>query len=169
MKKQFNAVKYEMYPWLKDIHRDAHSQPFTNLGQAFASFFKGNGRRPRFHKKGRKDSFYVSNDKLRIDGRRVRLPVVGWVRLTEALRFPGKIMSATVKRVADRWFISIAVDVGEISKKRKSHGTVGVDLGIATMATLSTGEKIAGHRALESALFRLRRLSRSHARKQKGC
>ena len=34
LKKQFNAIKYEEFPWIAEIHRDAHAQPFTNLGTA---------------------------------------------------------------------------------------------------------------------------------------
>src|SRR5215467_15874529 len=40
LKKQWNAMKYERYPWLADIHRDAHAQPFANLQKAFATFFQ---------------------------------------------------------------------------------------------------------------------------------
>src|SRR5215471_382666 len=40
LKQQWNAIKYDQYPWLADIHRDAHAQPFTNLQAAFAAFFQ---------------------------------------------------------------------------------------------------------------------------------
>ena len=44
-------------------------------------------------------------------GQRVRLPVMGWVKLSEELRFSGKALSATVRRVADGWFVSVSVSV----------------------------------------------------------
>ena len=165
---QFNAIKYEQFPWISSIHKDAHARPFVDLGKAFVGFFKKTSKRPKFHKKGRRDSFYVANDRLEIRQRKIKLPIVGWVRLTEALRFSGKIMSAVVSRTADRWFVSIAVDVGDFHKDRTADGVVGVDLGLTTLATLSTGEKIPGPKALKSNLDRLRRLSRAHSRKQKG-
>ena len=40
LKKQWNAIKYERYPWLAEVHRDAHAQPFTNLGAAFHAFLQ---------------------------------------------------------------------------------------------------------------------------------
>ena len=40
IKKEFNAIKYQQYPWLTEIHRDAHAEPFNNLGRAWAKFFK---------------------------------------------------------------------------------------------------------------------------------
>ncbi len=41
LKLQWNAIKHEHYPWVHDVHRDAHAQPFTNLGDAFHRFFTG--------------------------------------------------------------------------------------------------------------------------------
>jgi putative transposase len=169
LKAQFNAIKYDLYPWLKDIHRDAHSQPFANLHKAFSAFFNGTTARPKFKKKGKcRDSFYVANDRLTVDGFRVRLPKIGWVRLREELRFSGKIMGAVVSRKADRWFISIQVDVGEYRRERTGDGVVGIDLGLTTFATISTGEKVLAPKPLKKFLRRLRLRQRSLSRRQKG-
>ena len=124
---------------------------------------------PQFKKKGKStDSFYVANDKLSLSKKSARLPVIGHIKLRESLRFDGKIMGATVKRVADAWFLVVQVAVDELQKPRIADGVVGVDLGITTLATLSTGEKVTGPRALKSNLKRLKRISRWHSRKQKG-
>ena len=121
LKVAFNATKYQRWPWMKGIHRDAHSQPFTNLQRAFSAFFKKTAKHPTFKKRGKaRDSFYVANDKMSVDGFSVRLPVIGGVRLTEALRYAGKVMSATVSRECDRWFIAIAVDVRVRDCRRRS-------------------------------------------------
>jgi putative transposase len=90
--------------------------------------------------------------------------------MRESLRFTGKIMSATVSRVADRWFVSITVETQDDLRlpKAKNQGAVGVDLGVAALATLSTGEAIPGPKAHKALLSRLRRLSRSLSRKKKG-
>jgi putative transposase len=80
LKKQFNALKYEQFPWLRNVHRDAHSQPFADLADAWHYFFTGQNDRPVFKKKGKtRDSFYVANDKLRLQGPQVKLPKIGWV------------------------------------------------------------------------------------------
>jgi putative transposase len=68
LKRQWNAIKYQQYPWLVDIHRDAHAQPFANLHAAFKAFFQNLKERkagktarqvgyPTFKKKGVHDSF----------------------------------------------------------------------------------------------------------------
>ena len=172
LKKQFNAIKYDLYPWLKDIHRDAHAQPFAHLGKAWSTFFADikAGRRahePRFKKKGRcRDSFYVANDKFSLDGKQIRLPKIGAVAMTEALRFEGKVLGATVSRSAERWFVAIQVDVLEHQtlRPRAGHGVVGVDLGIKAAAITSAGDAFEAPRPLKAALRRLkirsRRLSR---------
>ncbi len=172
LKKQFNATKYEDYPWIKDIHRDAHAQPFANLGKAANRFFSDmkagkEAHKPQFKKKGKcEDSFYIANDKFAVEGLRIKLPKIGWIRMTEPLRFTGKILCATVSRIADRWFVSIQVNVPDAvaRKKRTSHHVIGVDLGIKTAVVLSTGEGIDSPKPLGGALRRLkirqRRLSR---------
>lgn len=183
LKKQFNTIKYvhadwldsEGRPWLRLIHRDAHAQPFAHLAKAWTTYVaKRKAGKPAyppcFKKKGKcRDSFYVANDKFRVEGKCAILPKVGRVALAEVLRFPGKIMGGTVSRTADHWFLSIQVDVsdGVALQHRSKNGVAGVDLGVSVAATLSTGEKIAAPRPLRSALRRLRIRSRRHARKMK--
>lgn len=175
LKSEFNAEKYERWPWMRGIHRDAHARPFDDLQTAFGHFFRrvraGATKVgfPQFKKKGKsKDSFYIACDKIRVNGKRVRLPKIGWVKTREALRFEGKILGATVSRTADQWHVSVQVDVGEVRKERFGDSVVGVDLGIKASATLSSGEVVEGPKALNRNLKRLRRLSRRHSRKQEG-
>ncbi len=57
LKKQFNAIKYQEFPWLKDIHRDAYAQPFAHLQKAWARYVQSLNEenavgRPQFKKKG---------------------------------------------------------------------------------------------------------------------
>lgn len=164
LKKQFNQIKYQQYPWLTEVHRDSHAQPFTYLGKAWQRFFselknKQSAHEPRFKKKGKsRDSFYVANDKFRFEEGFVYLPKIGKVALCESLRFEGKILGATVSRTADRWFIAVQVEVPEHKalKKRTGNEIVGVDLGITTAVTLSTGQKIDSPKPLKQALRRLR-------------
>jgi len=173
LKKQFNAIKYAQFPWLKDIHRDAHARPFEHLGRAWSRFFADvkAGQRahaPQFKKKGRcVDSFYVANDKFRVEARTIRLPKIGDVSMREALRLPGKILGATVSRTADRWFVAIQVEVPDTQfhRPRTGDGMVGVDLGLKAAVTLSTGETVDAPKPLKAALRRLRIRGRRVSRK----
>jgi putative transposase len=114
------------------------------------------------------DTFYISNDKCEVRGKRLRIPRLGWVRMREALRFTGVLQSAVVSRIANRWFVSVAVRLEESPRTCESQACVGVDLGVLSLATLSTGEKIEGPRPLRKLLKKLRRLSRGFSRSVKG-
>jgi putative transposase len=170
LRRQLNAIKREQFPWMLEVTKCAPQMAIIQLGQAFQNFFAGRARHPQFRKKGVHDRFTLTNDLFSIDGCRIRIPNLGWVRMREPLRFAGKLMSATISRVADRWFVSITVDTPDTSHlpQAENQGAVGVDLGVLALATLSTGEAIPGPKAHTALLVRLKRLSRSLSRKQKG-
>ncbi len=170
LRRQLNAVKREQFPWMLEVTKNAPQMAIIQLGDAFKNFFAGRAKYPQFRKKGVHDRFTLTNDQFSIDGCRIRIPNLGWVRMRESLRFAGKVMSATISRVADRWFVSITVDTVDDSHlpKAENQGAVGVDLGVSALATLSTGETIDGPKPHKALLARLQRLSRGLSRKQKG-
>lgn len=170
LRRQLNAIKREQFPWMLEVTKNAPQMAIIQLGEAFKNFFAGRAKYPKFRKKGVHDRFTLTNDQFSVEGSRIRIPALGWVRMREPLRFEGKITSATVSRVADRWFVSIAVDTQDTSHlaQAENQGAVGVDLGVSALATLSTGETITGPKPHKALLNRLRRLSRSLSRKQKG-
>ncbi|WP_282667205.1 transposase, partial [Moraxella lacunata] len=81
--------------------------------------------------------------------------------MTEHLRYNGKILSAKVFTKGGQWFVSIAVELSETTKPLpKTNKSVGIDLGITSLATLSTGEKIQAPKPLKNKLKKLQRLSK---------
>jgi putative transposase len=168
LKKEFNLIKKEEFPWILEVLRDANSQPFSNLQKAFNSFFKGISKYPTFKKKGISDSFYIANDKFKVEGKAVSIPKLGWVKMTECLGYSGKILSATVSRAADKWFVSFNVQMSITPSTCENQAVVGVDLGIKTLATLSNGEMVQGPKALRKMQKKLKRLQQSLSKKEKG-
>jgi putative transposase len=169
LQRQLNAVKRQQFPWMLEVTKNAPQIAIMQLGQAFQNFFTGRARYPRFHRKGQHDRFTLSNDQFQVEGRQLRIPKLGWVRMREALRFTGRIVSSTISRIADHWYASITVDTPDPSlPPAENQGAVGIDLGVSSLATLSTGETIAGPKALHALLQRLRRLSRALSRKARG-
>ena len=170
LRRQLNAIKREQFPWMLEVTKNAPQMAIIQLGAAFKSFFAGRAKYPQFKKKGKsRDSFTLTNDQFAIDAYRIRIPNLGLVRMRETLRFSGKILSATVSRTADQWFASITVDTDQNHlPPAENQGTVGVDLGVSALATLSTGEKVIGAKPHKALLSRLKRLSRSLSRKVKG-
>ena len=151
-----------------NVTKNAPQMAIIQFGDAFKNFFAGRARYPQFRKKGVHDRFTLTNDQFRIAGSRIRIPSLGWVQMRETLRFTGKMMSATLSRVADRWFVSITVDTQDPLSQSENQGAVGVDLGVKALATLSTGETIPGPKPHKTLLSRLRRLSRCLSRKKTG-
>lgn len=170
LRRQLNAIKREQFPWMLDVTKNAPQMAIIQLGVAFKNFFAGHAAYPAYRKRGIHDRFTLTNDQFSVDGSHIRIPNLGWVRMRETLRFTGKIMSATLSRVADRWFVSITVDTYDDSHlpKAENQGVVGVDLGVSVLATLSTGEQMIGPKAHKASLNRIKRLSRSLSRKVKG-
>jgi putative transposase len=172
LRKQLNAVKGELFPWMREVPKSVVQQAVKNLGRAFRNFFEKRAKYPKFKKKFKsRDSARFDNGPgtFRCEGKRIRLPVVGSVRMREQLRFTGRPLSATISCVAGGWFVSVAVEVEHRQPARENQAAaVGADLGVTTAVTLSTGEKLESPRPLRRLLRKLRRLSRRHSRKQKG-
>jgi len=168
LKKQLNAIKPTEFPWMYNVTKYANQQPFIHLQTAFNRFFQGTSRRPKFKKKGIHDSFYIGNDHIKLEGKQIKLPKLGWVRMRESLRFPGKVISATVSRVANKWFVSLNVELDQSPSSCNSQAGVGVDLGIKALATLSNGETFEAPKPLKIFLKKLKRMQRSLSRRKKG-
>ena len=119
-------------------------------------------------RKGVRDSFRLTGT-IRFEGRKLQQPRIGKVRIKEKREIycEGRILSVTVRRRANRWFVSVTVEVEEIPIPIREK-KVGIDLGIRTLATLSDGTTFTNPRALGSRLKKLKRISRSLSRKKKG-
>lgn len=132
-------------------------------------FLKVKPNTPDPAKKGRDDRFTLSNDQFRIDGQRIKIPNLGWVKMSEPLRFDGKTLSAKVFKKGGEWFVSVAVELAQaVMPETKTGKSIGIDLGITDLLVLSNGMKIQAPKPLKTQLAKLRRLNKSLSRKQKG-
>jgi putative transposase len=170
LRRALNAIKREQFPWMYDVSKVVVQEAIIDLGAAFGSFFAKRSKYPRFKRKDDKASFCAANEAgtFRADGKRIKLPVVGWIRMREAVRFSGPMKRATVSCKAGRWFVSIMIETDDIQPVANNGESIGVDLGIKALATLSNGETIEGPKAHKAALKRLRRANKTLARRRKG-
>src|SRR3989475_8417408 len=185
LKAEYNKIKGEQFPWCYEVTKCAPEQAFSDLSQAFANYWrmKEEGTQPKL-KHPRKDgeeagfphfkskkrdrlSFYLANDKFSVHGHTLHVPKLGDVNMTEELRFGGKILSATISYRAGWWFVSIAVEV-EHETPTHPGGTVGIDLGIKTLATLSDGTVVENQKHYRRGLGRIQGLSKGLSRKGEG-
>ena len=177
--------------WWAENSKCAYQEAFRNLDRALHDFTdsrkgKRKGKRlgfPRRKKKGKcRDSFRFNTGVMRCAGSTVTLPRLGTIKTHEPTgklaRKTGngtaRILSATVSRTAQRWFVSFTVEVErEAPGSHPRPGTaVGIDLGVKTLLTgvddRGRVTEVRGRKPLRSSLRRLRRASRAHSRKQKG-
>jgi transposase len=106
LKKQFNALRAQAYPWIYEAIKCAVEGAVMDLGKAFKHFFdaRKKGRKvgyPHFKSKKRsKLSFYLANDKFTVGDHCIDMPKLGRVNMAETLRFCGKILGARVTKTA---------------------------------------------------------------------
>ncbi len=189
LRKALNAIKREQFPWMRDVTKNAPQQAIKNLGRAYANFFddlKAHRRNampwkrvrvPKFKRKGKTHaSFRADNgcdahhpDAVAVNGKRVKLSIIGWVTMREEVRFAGQIVSVTVSREADAWYASFTIDVPEEPTAHVLTNTVGVDLWVSALATRSDDTpKAPAPKPLRRYLKKLKRLSRALSRKRRG-
>ena len=170
LNKEFNAIKEELYPWISESSTWASKRPFANLQSAFQRFFKKIAKYPKFKSKGKShDSFYVSNQDLKVRNKICQLPLIGEVGMREELRLSGKIMSGVVSRTADRWYLSITVELDKLPRTvKKTSKVVGVDLGLKETIVTSDGDIFKAPKPLKKYGKILAKRNKQHSRKVKG-
>ncbi|WP_445925061.1 RNA-guided endonuclease InsQ/TnpB family protein [Leptodesmis sp.] len=145
------AKKTEGRQWLAEVSNIPLQQSIRDLGVAFKNFFeyrqgKRKGQRrvgfPQFKKKLNQQSARFCRGGFSIKAAKVYLAKIGEIKTKWSRPLPSEPSSVTViKDCAGRYFISFVVEIQPIAVEPKNQG-VGVDLGLETLATLSTGEKV---------------------------
>lgn len=174
LKKQLNAVKRQEFPWMYDVTKCAVDTGFRNLDIAFKNFFRrcknGDAKKgyPRFKSKRRsRKSFRMDGGRVKIDRHWVKLEKLDEpINMAEELRFDGEIKSVTISEDAGHWYAAVNVEV-EPPEHEHLKESVGIDLGIKTLAVLSDGREFENQKLLRSELGKLKRLNRELSRRQK--
>ena len=145
-------------------------QALKDLDRAYTNFFAGRAAFPRFKKKGCNESFrYPDPLQFRVEqnNSRIFLPKLGWVRYRNSRELQGTPRNVTVSLSAGRWFISIQTEQEIDIPAHPTTSEAGIDVGIASFATLSDGQTIPPVNALEKHRVKLARYQRQMARKVK--
>lgn len=148
-------------PWYFESSKCAPQYALRDLRIAWDRCFKKVSGVPKFKKKGRSDSFELDGTIKIRSTCKIQVPKLGILRTYEDLP-QVQPKNVTISRTADRWFISFKIET-EPTTTPKSVDVVGVDLGVKSLATLSTGEVFEGakpYRNLEAKLSRLQWLNR---------
>lgn len=172
--KLFNAVKKtEDHSWyLEGVGSAVQLWTLRALDETFRRFWKmrkqGMGF-PRFKARGKTADAFTVHGGIRTEGRRVRLPVLGWVRLKEKPEQLSQVKHVTCRQEAGRWYVSLLTEAPAVETPPPPPGKpVGVDLGLTCFAAVSNGRMFQAPKPLKKYLRKLARLQRAASRKQKG-
>lgn len=159
------AIVKPEHAWYYEVSKCAPQYALKALSDAFTRFWKKQCGFPRFKKKGRNDSFTLDGTIKIVEHYRIQVPIIGIFKTYERLPFGYRPKSITISRQADRWFISYKIEVEE-STLTTNTSVVGIDLGLLSFATLSTGEKIESPRPFKVLEKKLAKLQWRNRNKQ---
>ena len=173
--------------WIKEVSSKSVKKSIEDGYSAFTNFFKHQSGFPKFKKKDKSDvkMYFVKTDAkstIWCERHRIKIPTLGWVKLKEKGYIPTTkdgyvIKSGTVSKKADRYYVSVLVEVSndtDIVNNNNNDG-IGIDLGLKDLAIVSNGKtykninKSVRVKKLEKKLRRGQRcLSRKYENLKKG-
>ena len=193
LRDDFNAIRKEQFPWTYEVTKCATMHAFEYLQTAFDNFFAHRANYPKVHKKKEgTGSFYLGaldaairdyhkglnhlkNVPHNVSGKfqYINIPKLGYVKMSERLRFNGKILGIKVSQDGDKFFASIQMQITEEEYRRThpladtdKHGAVGIDFGLYEAMTLSDGIAIRNPRVIHKHQRKITRLSRQLSKRQ---
>ena len=157
--------------FLNEVSSVPLQQSLRHAQTAYSNFFAKRTAYPSFKRKGNGGSAEFTRSAFRYaDGNLILAKMDTPLDIHWSRQLPLNAEPSTVTVSLDaawRWHVSLLCE-DKIDRLPKLQTAVGLDVGIASLVTLSTGEKIANPRHDERDLARKRTLSRRLARKKKG-
>lgn len=193
IRKRFNAIKKEQFPFTYEVTKCATDRPFINLQEAFDNFFdglkKGIVAYPQLKKKrDNSGKFYLQSSEIRLSETNknskafekmihnveqkhqyLHLPKLGWVKMTEHIRFNyTKINNVVISQNNGKFYASFSLQITEDEYYRTHkhidaidhNRKVGIDFGIKSALILSDGIAINNPKPLKKNQRKIKRLSR---------
>lgn len=170
-----NVKTQNEFNWINNCGSKARKKAICNAETAYKRFFKGESKFPQFKKKSKSDVklYFPKNNTTdwKIERHRINIPTLKWIKLKEFGYIPSnaKVVSGTVSKHADRYYVSVVCEVEFITVKRYKTESIGIDLGLKDFAIYSNGtvkkniNKTSKMKKLEKKLKReQRKLSRKY-------
>lgn len=167
--------KQEGYEWLDKMAIKPLQFALKNVDSAFTRFFREKKGFPKFKSKkhSKPSAQFIGAIHFDFDNWKVKVPVIGWVKMKKARKFDtaNKIGTLTVSQdcCGDYWCSILVYDVDVQPKTKVAAETaVGVDLGIKDYAIMSDGTKYGNPKFLEKGQKKLAKLQKSMSKAEKG-
>lgn len=182
MNKLIPSLKEE-YPFLSEVDSCTLRCSIFDLDNGFNRFYKNIGGYPHYKKYGVKSSYRTNlitseykgkvyeNIKVDLKNKEIILPKLGSVNIRgyrKQKEIPGRIINATISRVANKYYVSICVSEEIETISNKTRKIVGIDLGVKTLVTTSDNEYYGNPKYLTKYEKKLKGLQRWLSRQVKG-
>ena len=163
----------EKVPELGDVHSQVLQNVAVRIDLAFKAFFRRvkqgvDPGYPRFRGQGRYDSFTYPQTGFRLNDKSVSLSKIGKVKAVIHRPVEGTIKTCSIKRTpTGKWFVSFSCEVEKIPLP-ESNAVIGIDAGLSSFMTFSSGEKVENPRFFKGEEKALAKAQRRFSKQSKG-
>lgn len=173
LNQRFNAIKRDAYQWCDELSQNVvKNTVYHNFKNAIARWKSGHSKFPKFKRRSRGQSYRADSGRgtIPVEGKRIKLPKIGWVRMCQPLRFLGSIQKVTISKHGHRWFAAVVVDTStdDLIPDNQDKPIIGVDVGIKHLAITSEGVYYDNPKALKHYERKLKRLQRRLSKRKRG-
>jgi len=169
--------KKEEYKWIEEVGVRYIQASIYNLEQAFTNFFRKTSRFPKFKSKKRSKGVASSylDISINFEKKKIKIPKLkSKIKIALSRTFNGKIKKATISKTkTNKYFVSFCVETNEKEQEKKEldyEKSIGIDVGVKALTTLSDGRKIENIPVQISKKFekKLKKAQRELSRKKEG-
>jgi putative transposase len=156
--------------WLNEVSSVPTQQALRHLQTAFTNFFEKRAGYPSFQKRQSAQSAEYTRSAFKFDlgNQRLELAKLGRLKVKWSRKIEVEPSTVTViRRPSGRYFVSLVLDI-QPAPLPETGQSVGIDFGVARLATLSTGETVHNPKYIRKYERKLASAQRKLSRKQKG-
>ena len=151
----------------KEVFSQVMQDVLRRLDKNFKNFYRGSGY-PRFKGRNRYDSFTYPQMGFEIQNSKIKLSKIGCIRIILHRKFEGRIKTCTIKKDVDQWYVIFISEIEKTVEPIDVKNAIGVDVGLTSLLTLSTGEQIAPPEFLRKSEKKLAKEQIRLCRKKRG-
>src|SRR3990170_6624592 len=154
-------------PEQKEVHSQVLQNVLKRLDKSFKNFYNGFGY-PRFKGRNRYNSFTYPQSGFELENGKLKLSKLGRIRIILHREIEGKFKTCTIKKDVDQWYAVFTTEVEKTIEPIEVKAKIGVDVGLISLLTLSSGEKIDPPKFLRKSEKILSKEQIRLSRKKKG-
>ena len=163
---QMKSLTRNKTEYQKEVYAQVLQNVIHRVDRSYKNFFNGGGY-PRFQGRNRYDSFTYPQIGFKIIDNKLKLSKIGLIKIIQHRQIEGKIKTCTIKRDVDQWYVTFTCEVDNISLP-PINKSIGIDVGLKSLITTSTGEQIPPPKFLRKSEKKLVKAQRSLSNKKKG-